>query len=159
MTHRTTVPAAGVEAVNIELDITIDAAVERVWKALLEEPSAWWHRDFYATPKPHKFIIEPKVGGRMYEDTGNGSGLLWYTVTVLKPKEELSLVGAVMQPFGGPNMSMLRLVLEAQGDDTTLLKLTNSIFGVIGDCEAEAGWRQLFEVGLKEYVESGKRQD
>ena len=61
---------AGVDSRSVvhatfDLKRTYDAPVARVWKALTEETTFWWPRDFYTNPKATSFHIEPKLGGRM----------------------------------------------------------------------------------------------
>ena len=64
------------------LEIAIAAPPARVWKALTGQVSSWWHPGFLREGAL-AFVIEPRVGGRVYEDWGGGQGLLWYTVVGL----------------------------------------------------------------------------
>jgi uncharacterized protein YndB with AHSA1/START domain len=68
----------------IELEIPIEAPIERVWKALVAETAKWWRRDFYTSNEAKRFVIEPVLGGRMYEDWGDGAGVVWATVNAVK---------------------------------------------------------------------------
>jgi hypothetical protein len=57
----------------------------------------------------------------------------------------------------GPAHTMLHLELEDQGG-RTILKLSDSTIGKIGHCGESTkldGWKQLFEIGLKGFVEEG----
>lgn len=144
---------------QIDLTIPIEASTQRIWKALVDESTDWWNRDFLVGPGAKGFYIEPKVGGRVYEDWGEGTGTLWYTVTGVRTGEYLELVGHVFPGFGGPITSMLRLSLTASGSGT-LLKLTDGLLGRLTDEKVQMitdGWRQLFEIGFKQYVEDGVR--
>jgi DNA-binding transcriptional ArsR family regulator len=60
----------------MELEIEIAAPPERVWKSLVEETAFWWPREYYANPEAQAFRIEPRLGGLIYEDWGNGDGLV-----------------------------------------------------------------------------------
>ncbi len=139
---------------QVELEITIHAGVQNVWKALLEETTFWWLKDYYTSTKAIGFHIEPKLGGRMYEDWGNGSGVVWYEVFALNPPHSLDLRGFIAVPYG-PALSLLHLELTAV-DGSTVLKLSDTIFGSSrnnGESKSE-GWKELFEKGLKKYVEA-----
>ncbi len=144
-------------AIQIELEIPIEASRERVWDALTNEVNDWWLPDFRVSGKPERVVFEPRVGGGLYEDAGNGAGLLWFTVVSLKPQESMHLVGQICPPFGGPATAMLYLVLEERGSET-LLKITNALVGHVSDDAVdsiESGWRYLYEQGLKKFVEEG----
>ncbi|MEQ8531511.1 MAG: SRPBCC domain-containing protein [Imperialibacter sp.] len=140
--------------VNITMDIPIEAGVERVWECLIKDVGLWWRKDFYTSPKTKAFILEPKVGGRMYEDYGNGEGLLWYTVIVLNAPHHLELQGHLTPDYGGPAITFLKITLKEDGSKT-MLTLSDTL---MGDVSAKAkgqiteGWKLLFEDGFKTYV-------
>ncbi len=137
-----------------KLEITVRADPARVWAALTDEITHWWRKDYYTNPATKRFVLEPKVGGRMYEDWGEGAGLLWYTVVAIEPGKSLRLAGHLFPEYGGPSSSLLTLTLESKGK-ATILKLEDSRFGRVGteSGSLEEGWRGLFEEALKAYVE------
>lgn len=141
---------------QVELEITILAELEHVWKALLEETTFWWPKDFYTSTKAKAFHIESKLGGKMYEDWGSDSGVVWYEVFALDPPHSLDLRGFLAVPYG-PALSLLHLELTAV-DEGTVLRLSDTIFGISKDDGMSKldGWKQLFENGLKKYVENQK---
>ena len=68
----------------------------------------------------------------------------------------LTMQGLITPEFGGPTQTVLKITLEPKGG-ATLLKLTDTRFGRVGDGEATStsdGWRVLFETGLKAHVEA-----
>ncbi len=143
--------------VTVEQEIAIAAAPERVWQALVEETGRWWPKDFYAGANARDFILEPRLGGRMYEDWGNGAGATWYTVIEIAPPRSLGLAGHYPPIFGGPSTSILRLeVVPAEGG--AVLRLSDSEFRPVTEntsSSLDEGWRTLFGA-LKEYVEQGE---
>ena len=90
----------------------------------------------------------------MYEDFGDGAGVIWYEVFAINPPHSLDLKGYLAVPYG-PAFSLLHLELRANGKNTVLM-LSDSTFGISTDGgeSKRAGWKQLFEEGLKRYVES-----
>ena len=66
---------SSVGLVRVELDIEIDASPDKVWNAIIDDIATWWPRDFYANAETKQFVIEPRVGGRLYEDAGDGAEL------------------------------------------------------------------------------------
>ena len=90
----------------------------------------------------------------MYEDWGDGAGVIWYEAFAINPPHSLDLRGCLAVPYG-PAFSLLHLELKAN-DKETVLMLSDSTIGVSTDDGKSKldGWKQLFEIGLKEYVEN-----
>ena len=143
--------------VRAELEIAIDAEREKVWNAIIEDITLWWSRDFYACADTKRFVIEPHVGGRLYEDAGNGNGVQWYTIIAIDPPKSMNLAGFLAPPYAGPATTLLRLDLESTAKDKTTLKISDSVFGNVDESSAaslDSGWRILFVDGLKKFVEA-----
>jgi hypothetical protein len=90
----------------------------------------------------------------MYEDWGQGAGVVWYEVHGVNAPEPLDLHGCMSPPYG-PSHTILRLELVEKGKET-ILKLSDSTIGKVGACGDGGkvdGWTQLFNGGLKTYVE------
>lgn len=145
-------PSASVE--TVELRIPIQAPQKAVWKALVKETTLWWPKDFYTSARTRGFRLEPKLGGRLFEDSGKGEGLIWYTVVGVESPNWLLLSGYVIPPYGGPATSLLRLTLTPTGPGETDLVVFDSAHGRVGDCDKHEGWRQIFEDGLKRHLEA-----
>ncbi len=144
------------KTINILLEIPIKAAISDVWDCLLNDVNLWWRKDFYTSTKTKQFIIEPRVGGRMYEDYGNDEGLLWAEVIVLDSPNTIEFKGHLSPQFGGPAMSFLKLTLKEDSSDT-ILTLSDTVFGDVDDNtqkELSSGWKMIYEHTFKKYVES-----
>ncbi len=153
---------ASLAARTLLVEVPIEASPERVWQALVGETSAWWHRDFYTGPEPRGFHIEEQLGGRMYEDWGDGAGLIWAIVNGLRAPHFLQAVGDSSKSFGGPHRSVMTWTLEkgAENPGTTLLRLEHSVFGHVSketEQSLESGWLLLVRDCLKPYAETGER--
>jgi hypothetical protein len=102
--------------------------------------------------------MEPRVGGRVYEDRGDGNGSLWFTVTSIDPPESLHLIGHLTPAYGGPAQSMLELKIEPR-DGGSVLRVADTLWGNLSDSTGRSideGWRMLFEDALKTYVEQNR---
>lgn len=144
--------------IQVELAIPIAAPIDRVWRALTTQVELWWPRDFFASANPAVMRFDATLGGRLYEDDGNGGGVTWYTVIAMAPGESIDMAGHLTPAYGGPAQTILRLALRRDGD-ATILDLTDGVFGNVGERTAagnEAGWRALFEVGFKGFVEGDR---
>jgi len=145
---------------TLELEIAIEAAPAQVWKAFTNEIDEWWLPDFRVTGSPRGVVFESQVGGRVYEDQGDGQGLLWFHVLSLAEPASMHLAGQICPPFGGPATTQLYVTLEESASGT-LLKITNALVGNIDESTVETtreGWRMLFEQGLRQWVEKGRKQ-
>jgi uncharacterized protein YndB with AHSA1/START domain len=146
--------ASGVRVV--ELEISIEASIERVWRALVQETGHWWRRDFFTDPNAQNFIIEPQLGGKMFEDWGNGEGLVWATVVGIKAPVMLELAGVSSPAWGGPNTHFHSFKLETRGS-ATVLRFTDAMHGRADDALAASlseGWDLLLKEAFKSYCEA-----
>ena len=148
----------GIGAVEAKLQLTIHAPQRRVWNALVNETTHWWPKSFWSSAKTKKFTIEPRLGGRVFEDYGGGEGFTWYTVVGIEAPSTLLLVGHMGPPFGGPLVSLLRLALSPSGAKETLMEICDAAFGQVAECDTEEGWREVFDANFRPYVESPKKK-
>ncbi len=139
------------------LEVEIAAPPARVWKALTDQASSWWHPGFFSRKGAIAFLIEPRVGGRAYEDWGDGQGLLWYTVMGVVKNEMLLLVGDVDTRNGGPARIHTTFRLRAEGKGT-VLRLEECAFGKADEKMRKSlgsGWAALLGGCLRVFVETG----
>jgi len=144
-------------SMSYSLEVMMAVPPARVWQALTTESPAWWPKDFHTSARTQRFVIESVLGGRAYEDFGNGDGLVWYSVIGVETDRELILAGHLLPPFGGPAITALRLTLSAKSG-STLLQVQDDRFGALGGESPVDGWRLVFDAGLRQYVEAGRRQ-
>ncbi len=148
--------SGGVGLARVEVEVTISAPRERVWRALVEETGQWWPKDFYVGREPKGFVIEARPGGRVYEDWGGDAGALWYTVLVVEPPAVLELAGHLTPAFGGPATTTARLALREEGG-ATVVRVEDAVFGRVDEHTSprlQEGWRTLMgSKGLKGHVE------
>ncbi|HUB23848.1 MAG TPA: SRPBCC domain-containing protein [Tepidisphaeraceae bacterium] len=144
-----------IRAVDIEMEIPINASKAEVWDALVHDISLWWPKQAFMT-KATKFTLEPRVGGRAFEDSGDGTGGLWWNVHAIVTGEYLVLTGQIWPGNGGPATSIAKLSLETRGEQT-ILKIHDSMFGRLTDervATVKWGWDHLLAKSLKPYAET-----
>ena len=96
-----------------------------MWKALVDETTHWWRKDYYTNPNTKRFVMEAKLGGKVFEDWGDGAGVMWYTIVGIDPPRSMRLAGYLFPEYGGPASCLLHITLEAKGKGT-LFKLTDN---------------------------------
>lgn len=141
---------------QFELEVELDVAPERAWNALIEDIDAWWLPDFRATGERSVVRLEARAGGALVETAPDGTELVWYRVQMVKPGSTLYLVGHTAPDWGGPSVSMLKLVVSARKGGSRL-SISDSILGRVDEAQIATlteGWRRLFETGLKQHAEA-----
>jgi len=149
-------PAETLTVRDLVLEVRIDASRERVWDLLTTSIHEWWPgATFCVGGKDARFTLEPHVGGRMFEDWGDGQGLEWGQVVCIKKNETLQFTGDLFPDYGGPSRAYSTYKLEDDGKGTRL-RYQESRFGRIsepGHASMERGWSYLLEGCLKSCAE------
>jgi uncharacterized protein YndB with AHSA1/START domain len=142
-------------AIVAEAELTINAPRQVVWDAFFKDAHEWWRKDFYTSKTPAKFVIDDKIGGNMYEDTGDGTGLIWFTILGIVPLELVYVIGYSRPPFGGPASGLITFTFEEKGENETIFKISDATHGHVTEksvAGAETGWTMIF-TELKNFVE------
>jgi uncharacterized protein YndB with AHSA1/START domain len=141
---------------QIEQEILINAPAAKVFQRLVGDVAPWWDHGFSESPKA--IVLEPKVGGRFYEEFGGaeGDGALYCTVMQVETGKKLVLQG----PMGmrGAVFGNIAFELVEKGGATTL-KLSHHAIGEVTEEHKKnytSGWRELLGTRLKNLVETGK---
>jgi len=136
-------------------EIKVNASLDDAWKAVTVDMGKWWPSGFYAGGERCKsFINEAKMGGNIYEDWGDGEGIVWYTITGLIKNSCIKMVGVLSKEWGGPCHLSTSFKLETDSDQ---VKITMSEY-VFGYCTEEHvsgmkdGWDELMTC-LKKYFD------
>lgn len=139
-----------------QFDVPVKRSVEELWSVMIDEINGWWMHDFRALGEDSIISLNPETGGKLLETSPDGGSLEWYQVQMIVPKTSLYLVGYMAADWGGPTTSMLKLALEARGDDSVLI-VSDALLGNVTENSTQSasdGWQMLFGDGLKKYAES-----
>lgn len=151
------------KSLDIQLEVDIAAPPEQVWRSLTAGIGEWWPAKFYVGTTPKRFLVEPQVGGRVFEDWGDGEGAMFGTVTVFEPNKCLQWAGDMSAEYGGPARSVttFRLAKGPHGNSTTL-RFRDTPYGLLSDMALQGlqpGWTWLLTGCLKPWLESGTRPE
>jgi hypothetical protein len=142
--------------VDVALEWPIAASVQSVWNALFDSPENWWPKEHRAGVDGTTMVFEQRIGGQLREERPDGAGLVWYSVIALEPQRSVDLAGHLATRYGGPASSMLHLeVVPGSADGTSVLKLTDSVFGRIGSnmrVSLNSGWQAIVGEGLVKHI-------
>jgi DNA-binding transcriptional ArsR family regulator len=83
-----------IRTVRLAFELRIAASAGRTFKVMTQQ---WldWFPHVYGGDKVRRVVLEPRVGGRHYEDWGEGSGHLYGQVTVYDPPARWATRGRV----------------------------------------------------------------
>jgi DNA-binding transcriptional ArsR family regulator/uncharacterized protein YndB with AHSA1/START domain len=139
--------------IKIEQQQRLNAPIEKVFAALTVEMDEWWGMRF---KDESKIVVEPWVGGRIFEDWGGGQGALYGNIVYFEPPYRVCSRGP-----GGINGNFSNMnweTLERDGD-ATIRKVSLRIWGEVPP-EMEKmfteGSKAIAEQMLRNYVEHGK---
>ena len=126
-----------------------------VFDALTSRVANWWSHVTYESPARPDLMIEPHVGGRFMERSGE-SERLYAIITRYEPGKRLWMQG----PMGlaGCIFGTITFELEPRGENATELRLSHRMIGEVDDESAamyRGGWKALLDEHLKQYVENG----
>lgn len=144
------------QSYTVGFEVTLRANRDRVWAGLTAEIGLWWPRHFFTHPNPAGFVLEPGLGGRVYEDWGEGGGVLWGTVVVWVPGQRMTWVCEMYPDWSGPGRSFVTFTLEDRGYET-VVKVEDSGICINAHQAATSlnnGWHELIGVHFKSYIES-----
>lgn len=143
----------------IEQQITCAAPPAQVFAALTADVNAWWPQ---RTSANSQIILEPFVNGRFYEAINDaGQGVLYATVTSIKPDEELRLRGtlelAELVTKTAVFVSFVRIGLIPEAD-TTQLYLSHHLANGVDERAYATGkqyWHGMLRQQFQPFVEKG----
>jgi hypothetical protein len=112
-------------ALDVRAEVVLDAARRRVFEAFLHV-AAWWPDRARAGSA---VVLEPRVGGRFFEDCDDGCGILLGNVSRLVMPGEFAIEGS----FGldQPVCALWNVRLDAEGHDRTVLRGRFRAFGAL----------------------------
>jgi len=120
-----------VRVVRLAAELRFRCTPERLFRAMTVETTEWFPYT-YGGDRTKEVVMEPRVGGLVYEDWGDGAGHLYGQVTTYDPPRSVTMrtrlhLGTVMDS---------QFEIEADGD-TSILRSERVVIGPISDEEAE----------------------
>jgi uncharacterized protein YndB with AHSA1/START domain len=96
--------------------VTVDCAVEEAFRVFTADARSWWPTGEHSLhgEKVADVVFEPRVGGEVYELTGNGEKGHWATVVAFEPPSRLVLSWEVSERAAGTEIEV-RFAEEGAG--------------------------------------------
>ncbi|HEX3359116.1 MAG TPA: SRPBCC domain-containing protein [Tepidisphaeraceae bacterium] len=150
--------SANFDVAKIKLEIPIAAPPKKVWRALTRDTDKWWPKTFCMNPKRAvAFRMEFRLGGRMYEDWGNGNGWLWWTIHKIDSE---NFTFSTSGYEGSAAITTAHFQVLPKGT-SSILQISDETFGAADYIKSVtashmAGWKELFEGAFKPYAQRSK---
>ncbi len=137
-------------SLDLRADVTLATGRRRVFDALLHIGSWWPHRVHGGA----SIVLEPRVGGRFFENCEDGNGVLLGHVARMIMPSDLAIEGS----FGidAPVTALWRIRLESVGHQQTELSGRLAAFGAIDDeqrAKATSEWSSTY-AALAHYLDA-----
>lgn len=139
-----------------EQALVIDASRERLWRAVLEETSAWWRPPYTILGGTEETTLDlgTRVGDPVIERQG-GREALWGTLAELDPGHALAWIGRLCgaDAATGTGTGTVRIRLDADAERTRVT-MRQEAFGYFDDAIHDgvaAGWQHKLD-GLAAHV-------
>lgn len=138
---------------KLEIRLRLDAAPDRVFRALTTGIANWWGPPHVFADDPVQLVLEPRLGGYLRESGRDGREYLHGQVSAIQPDALIEVRGA----FGSPDPlpDSVRVELKPDGAGTTL-----TLVHRFGGADRTAAWAPKWDDLLKRlqlWVESGIR--
>jgi len=140
------------KSIEVSTEIRLDQA--HTWEYYFNQINGWWPKEFFTSPKTKRFMIQTKLGGKAFEDFGEGQGLVWGEVIGVDYPACLQIRGNLTKDFGGPVVTFEKISLDKVADDLTRLTYTCDFVGDIKESAVkslEDGWKDLIQQRFAKY--------
>jgi hypothetical protein len=140
------------------VEVTVNHNIAHTWEFYFNQINSWWPKEFYSSPRTKQFHIQTFIGGKVYEDYGEGDGLIWGDVIGVDYLKSLELKGNLTRNFGGPVVTFEKYQFLAENGRTKLTYTIDFLGEVKPSTVAslEEGWKNLLQVHFKKYCQSKK---
>ncbi|MGC4005109.1 MAG: hypothetical protein QM811_19145 [Pirellulales bacterium] len=134
------------------------AMLRGFWDCFTTEIGRWWPGTFCSSPDRVKvFQGEFILGGKLFEDWGNGNGWVWYTIYKLDSIHHAFRAQGMMSDG---STSDIKLHITAKNESESLVRITRE--HITGEIESKEtlvktqtqGWDELLGKHFKRYFES-----
>lgn len=133
----------------------------KIWDYLFNYIHKWWPKEAMSSEDTKMMVLNERIGGYLYEDFGDGEGLIWAEVIGLKRNSMLLLKGYLAPDFGGPAISYLKINLTEE-ENYCLFRLSDFILGSDVDSTGisiQKGWSMIFKDHFYSFVKNMKETE
>jgi len=138
-----------------EASSKVNIPINQAWETYIDDLEKWWPASMYTSPETKQFVMEKKLGGLIYEDHGDGCGLVWGTIIGMRKPYQLLIKGTLSKEFGGPATTIEKVSFtEAEGSTEVTYRI--DFVGVVDHktkLSLRDGWKMILQEHYKPYCE------
>jgi len=141
---------------SFEVSVTVAHDKSHAWEYYFNQTNSWWPKEYHTSPETKRFLIEAYLGGKCYEDFGNGNGLVWGEIIGVDYTKSLLIRGNLAREFGGPAITFEKFTLEPDNQGNTTLTYTCDFVGDISPesvASLKKGWEEILQIKYKGYCD------
>lgn len=141
---------------SFEVSVTVSHDKSHAWEYYFNQTNGWWPREYYTSAHTKRFTIDTYIGGKCYEDAGEGSGLIWGDVIGVDYTNWLLIRGNLTRDFGGPAITFEKFTFTQESKSNTTLTYSIDFIGNISPesiASLKKGWTEILQVKFKEYCD------
>lgn len=145
---------------NFSVQVTVPVNSAHAWEFLFNQIDAWFDKEYHTSPQTKRFVFETYLGGRVYEDFGEGDGLIWANVIGCDYLHTIDMRGYLARRFGGPATTLERFVFE-NVDAGCQVTYEMDLLGDVNDktvAQLKEGWEDILQKKYKTYCEQRKNK-
>jgi hypothetical protein len=118
-----------IEPLRVELDLRCPPA--HAFATWTEHFGTWWPRSHTVTGDPMAVVLEPHVGGRIYERTVDGREIDWGEITVWEPPRRLAYLWHIRRDRA--DATDVEITFSDVGGGATRVEIVHSGWERLGD--------------------------
>lgn len=113
------------------VEFTVDAPPDHAFTTFTARTALWWPKGHTITGDPSAIVIEPRVGGRLFELGPDGREHTWGEVVAWDPPTRLAFLWHLF--FDRSQATHVDVQFGPRGDDTSAVRLVQSGWEALGD--------------------------
>lgn len=119
---------AAATSTSVRTEVTVNTTQEHAFKVFTEEMASWWNPDHHIIEGELKeMVVEPRVGGRIYDVATDGSECTWARVLVYDPPNTFTFSWDISPQWkiehDHHKTSEVEVTFALEGDQTTRVTL------------------------------------
>lgn len=126
-----------IEPLRLELDLDCDPThAFATWTQRFDQ---WWPHSHTVTGDPTAVVLEPRLGGRLYERAADGREIDWGEITAWEPPHRFTYLWHIRRDRS--DATDVEITFADRGDGSTRLLIVHSGWERLGD--DGVSWRDL----------------